>query len=145
MRDLIRILLIVGLGYGLYTYFIQQQNAPESEAALAEEGSATRCVQRLDQAGDAIEKALRTYGTKPLDTAAWRQDKVRLDRRVAVARAACNCYGEACERGMEAVGNARQLVVDMHDAHGLGDPLFASGERLDAFRRLQEQTQALNR
>lgn len=143
MRDLIRILLIAGLGYGLYAYFIQQQN--DVTDPLAEEGSASRCVQRLDQGGDAVERAILKNSTKPVDTAAWRQEKVRLDRKVAVARAACSCQGEACRRGNEASTALRQLVVDMNDAYTLGETMPEAGDHLDAFRRLQEQTQALNR
>lgn len=144
MRDLIRILLIVGLGYGLYTYFLHQQNQ-ETADPLAEEGSASRCVQRLGQGGDAVQKVILRNSTKPVDTAAWREDKVRLERNVAVAKAACNCSGDACRRGAEAALVLRQLVVDLNDVYSMGEPMPEAGDRLDKFRQLQEQTQALNR
>ena len=136
--------MVALLGYGLYTLFVEKElDIPED---LETSNSPARCVQRLDQAGDRTERAIRRFGTSPLDLDAWASTYGDLDQRLALASAACNCSHDACFRGREALNELRGLIVAMNDEHStVKKPLFDAQQRLDTFRRIWEEARALDR
>ncbi len=144
MRDFLRILVVALLGYGLYTYFVQHElDIPED---LEGTDSPTRCVQRLDQAGDRVARAVRHFSNSPVDLEDWGTTYDQLDQRLSIASAACNCSADACFRGREALNELRGLIVAMNDEHTtMKKPLFNAQQRLEDFRRVWEEAKALNR
>lgn len=145
MKDLLRLLIVGLIGYGLYTYFVERVvDAPSEESA--EYDSPSRCLGRLDDALDELSSAIRDFAAPPIDTEAWADRHERLEQRVDLAAAACRCPDDACKRGLEAAEPLSLLISDLNDTFsGGGRPPQNAAGRIDEVQRIYEDAKALAR
>ena len=143
MKGLIRLVIVALIGYGLYTYFVQNE-LDHPDEATGDFDSPARCLDRLDDAIDALGLAVREFGVPPIDVAAWDDTYDNLRQRRELAEAACQCQGDTCRKGREASGSFGELISDINDGiqDGGGPPSNAAA-RLDRILRLYEDGKAL--
>ncbi|MEM8932552.1 MAG: hypothetical protein AAGE94_15320 [Acidobacteriota bacterium] len=142
MKDILRLAILVLVGYAIYTAFVGREIETADDM---ETDSPVRCFERVDQAGDAFASALRSVSSPPVDQTTWRDRAERVEDRLSIADAACTCGGEACFKARESVDQLRTLLDAVDDGiqRDVGPP-HDTARRYDAFRRTWEQAKAIS-
>lgn len=145
MKGLLRLAIVCAIGYGLYTYFINREvEGPGPDHG--ESDTTARCIDRLDDAIDALGSAVREFGAPPVDVEAWEDRFGDLQQSIDFAAGGCQCAEDACKKGLEAAQQLDDLVAEMNGGivGGTGPPTNAV-TRMNRIIRVYEDAKALAR
>jgi hypothetical protein len=119
MKTLVQLLVLVGLGYGLWAYgipWIQQQvGQSRPPVSTPARGAGGTCVQLAARASEDLYDRMLDSARPLAEEAEWQTIVDEVDTAMAEARLACGCKLRSCALAREALG---LLGVVMSSARG---------------------------
>jgi hypothetical protein len=138
MRQFMILLIIVGVGYLIYTQGLPKWEAHKQaeESATAEADQSRECVNRAEAVTREFSSQIRQFAQPPVDQDLWASMLINVSGQMSSADSACSCSTEACGSAAAALLDLRGLVNDLDGfVRGTGPPVLDAASTLERINR----------
>lgn len=139
MRQLLVLLVIIGVGYLIYTQGLPKWEAQKA-AEAADRAEADRSVECVNSAQEVVRdftSGMRQFSTPPVDRTMWGSMLLQVGGSLSSAESACSCPTPACDKGGAALHQLRGLLNDLDRfVRDAGPPVLDAPSRIDSINRL---------
>ena len=138
VRQLMILLILVGVGYLVYTQGLPKWEARKQakESATAEADQARACVNRAEAVTREFSSQIGQFAQPPVNQDLWASMLITISGQMSSADSACSCSADACKTAAAALLDLRRLVNDLDGfVRGAGPPVLDAASTLERINR----------